>query len=124
MGLWIEVITDHGPHLKFSYGGFGQFRRAIAEMAGFLLKWKRGFGGSQEWIGDEPFYYLLDHSDSDGTICEEDCKDLLKDFKKYREEFEVECADKGYPDWMLSKYDEFTSLLEMAIDLDGRLLFG
>lgn len=65
-------FSHGGAH--WAYGGFGQFREALALHEGFDLDTMVGFGGDQPW---EPVATalkpLLNHSDCDGDLSPEEC---------------------------------------------------
>ena len=67
----------------WSYGGFGNFRRRLANKIGINLSAMKGFGGdiSFETIKDniEPF---LNHSDCDGILTVEECEKVAPRLKE------------------------------------------
>ena len=118
MGLDVDLVVSIRSFRAGSYGGFNSFREAIAEATGTILGDMVGFGGQKEWSGEEPFYYLLDHSDCDGEIY--DLEELLQDFKKHRETvFEFLGEDQYNKD----KYDLWIGVLEEGGEKDGYLVF-
>jgi len=70
--------TSHGAWHS-SYRSFNEWRRAIADIAGFPpLKEMEGFGGKHRWeelpaTADRRLVPLLCHSDCDGEIAPVDC---------------------------------------------------
>ena len=118
MGLDIDLVASIRGFRAGSYSGFHAFREAVAEATGTILGDMVGFGGKTEWTGEEPFYYLLDHSDCEGELY--DLEELLQDFKKYRETvFEFLSEDQYKKD----KYDLWIEVLEEGIEKDGHLVF-
>jgi len=65
-----------------SYSGFGHWRRILAKLVNIDLDEMEGFDGTIQWTGDERFYELFNHSDCDGTLTPNQCKELLKDFEE------------------------------------------
>jgi hypothetical protein len=125
MGLDIELLTrpDERGHISFSYGGFGELRRRLADAAGLgdLLGYK-GFGGTTEWpsIDDEPLVALLNHSDCDGELWSwqiEHLADRLlavtRDWPKTEGPF---VSDR-------SKVEEFAAVCRRCVDGGGVLAF-
>ncbi|WAH35012.1 hypothetical protein [Alicyclobacillus dauci] len=72
MGLDFSHCDAH-----WAYSGFMRFRRRLAEQIGFALDEMEGFGGTRsfdEMVDDiKP---LLDHSDCDGELTPEECKQV------------------------------------------------
>lgn len=77
MGLDTSHDAWHGP-----YSSFAEWRRAVAQAAGFPpLTEMRGFGGSLAWEtspGDKRLIPLLHHSDCDGEISPANCADIAE----------------------------------------------
>lgn len=76
MGLDTSHDAWHG-----SYGSFNNFRRELAKAAGITLDDMYGFNGNIQWdtLEPRPLHILLNHSDCDGEIPWEVCKDLADD---------------------------------------------
>jgi len=77
MGLDIGCNCGCTNFRAGSYGGYSEWRRALAHTAGIELAEMQGFTADAEpkqWTGEEPFYELLYHSDCESA-------ELLKDFK-------------------------------------------
>jgi len=122
MGFYLSVIktlSTNETETRFTIGGLTQFKKALSELAGFLYEWKLRDG----FEGTETFYGFLD-SDFNTIIEEEECVELLKQFKEMREDFKIDCKDKDHPPWMLERYDQIIKMLELAVKEDGRILFG
>jgi len=83
MGLDIYCKKEDCKEVSFragSYSGFHAWRVTLAKLNGISLDTKLGFDGDIPWTTKEPFYELLNHSDCDGELTQDDCKQLLKDF--------------------------------------------
>jgi hypothetical protein len=116
MGLDISHNAWHG-----SYSSFGEWRRTVAELAGFPpLDEMRGFGGSRQWgvdgAGDLRLIPLLHHSDCNGEISPEDCAAIADALKAL--------LDKPWPDdWLLDKTRQFIVGARTAAAADEPLEF-
>jgi hypothetical protein len=72
VGFSSESAGLIGPH--WAYGGFGRFRRRLAESEGFALDEMEGFKGRRSWSDvATPLEPLLNHSDCDGELTPEEC---------------------------------------------------
>jgi hypothetical protein len=72
MGLDTSHDCWHG-----AYSAFNRFRTKLAEVAGYgKLDDYDGFGGDKPWPGKSKLEILLHHSDCDGEIQWQDCRDL------------------------------------------------
>lgn len=77
MGLDLRVQGYKTDNTKIgSYSGFGNFRESWAKHLGFNLKEMDGFGGEKKWT-NEPIQAFFNHSDCEGEISVEDCKEIL-----------------------------------------------
>lgn len=77
MGLDLQVKHFRTENTKIgSYSGFNDFRETWGRHLGFELREMEGFGGSKPWT-DEPLQSFFNHSDCDGDISPEDCKEIL-----------------------------------------------
>lgn len=77
MGLDLRVKGYRTEHTKISsYIGFGEFRRAWAQRLGFNLDEMEGLGGTKKWT-NEPLQCFFNHSDCDGELTVEECKQIL-----------------------------------------------
>lgn len=62
---------------RWSYGGFGNFRRRLANEIGMNLDDMEGFGGNIPFhIYQDDIIPLLNHSDCDGELTPEECKQV------------------------------------------------
>ena len=77
MGLDLRIKGYRTKDDKIgSYIGFNDFRRTWARHLGFTLSVMEGFGGTKPWT-NEPLQAFFNHSDCDGEISPEDCKEIL-----------------------------------------------
>jgi len=68
MGLNFSIST-RSSNAAWSYSGFGNFRRKLAEEIRIDLNAMEGFGGKTKWdTVKDPIKYLLNHSDCDGHL--------------------------------------------------------
>jgi hypothetical protein len=90
-----------------------------------------GFGGKKKWKKDTPFSELLSHSDCDGELSLDECKNLLKDFNSYLDDkmdkrkmiiFKLENTNNDAL-WFLEKMKEWRIALKEAVDKGGKLVF-
>lgn len=78
MGLDLHINGYESENSKIgSYGGFMGFRVTWAKHLGFDLREMRGFGGKKKWT-KEPLQCFFNHSDCDGLLTPNDCKEILK----------------------------------------------
>jgi hypothetical protein len=97
-----EEIID-GP--GWSCGGFNDFRCRLASEIGINLHDMQGFGsrgrgtGSQPWDTiDDPIVPLLDHSDCDGELSAEECREVAPRLRELigswpQGDFDRQCAE-------------------------------
>lgn len=82
MGLDLRVQGYRTQDTKIgSYMGFNDFRKAWANHLGFELEDMIGFGGDKEWT-NEPLQCFFNHSDCDGELSVEECKEILAQAEK------------------------------------------
>lgn len=82
MGLDLRVKNYRTEDTKIgSYVGFNDFREAWANHLGFTLHEMEGFGGKKKWT-NEPLQSFFNHSDCDGEISVEDCREILAQAQK------------------------------------------
>lgn len=81
MGLdFTAACVDNLPH--WSYGGFNHFRIKLAEQIGINLNGMDRFGGNKSWDDiDHPIKSLLHHSDCDGELTPDECKQIAKELR-------------------------------------------
>jgi len=61
----------------WAYSGFNRFRDRLTKELGFSLKDMEGFGGNKSWDKiKDPILPLLNHSDCDGNLTPEECKEV------------------------------------------------
>lgn len=102
MGLDTTHDCWHG-----SYSSFNEFRRSLAQSAGWQLEEMSGFGGVEPWPdkAEDALVILLNHSDCEGEIAVDD---LLPLAKRLRE------IDDGRDAWRAKAVRQFATGLEMA----------
>jgi hypothetical protein len=121
MGLDLRVGREEGrlpndPWPQWSYMGFGQFRRRLAQHIGIDLDQMRGFGGEGDWdTVPSPLRHLLDHSDCNGELTPDQAAELAP---ALRQALEVIGRDAD-PDDLAWDYDrragaELVQLLELC----------
>lgn len=60
---------------RWGYGGFGRFRRRLANQIGIDLMTMDGFGGTRSFHTiNDPIRHLLDHSDCEGNLEPHKCR--------------------------------------------------
>lgn len=80
---------------RWSYSGFGRFRRRLAKQIGINLDDMYGFGGEREWdTVNDPIKPLLDHSDCDGVLTPEECKLVYPRLEELIRDWDDEDYDK------------------------------
>jgi len=124
MGLDVCLCVTGWGFRAGSYGGFNTWRTMLAQVVDIDLQEMNGYKDwgrvkGIEWTGNEPFYWLLDHSDCEGEIW--DVEELYNDFAKYR--------DKAHEMWVghdsfLEKYDKWMQLCKDANEQGGFIRFG
>jgi hypothetical protein len=78
--FWIEAKPEY-TGCCWSYCGFNDFRKRLAESIGINLDEMKGFcNDGKEWPDPkkEPLVYFLDHSDCDGELLPEECRAVWK----------------------------------------------
>ncbi|MFD0587662.1 hypothetical protein ACFQZE_06580 [Paenibacillus sp. GCM10027627] len=80
---------------RWSYSGFNNFRKKLANELGFNLNEMQGFGGSRKFneIKDD-IVYLLDHSDCDGHITAKRCAKVAPRLRELVKTWDNEDYDK------------------------------
>lgn len=119
MGLDFSHADAH-----WSYGGFMRFRERLAGEAGITLRDMAGFatmadnGKQLPWDAiDDPIKSLLNHSDCDGDLSPDECKEVAPRLRE---------LVKGWPD---DDYDKIHALMlakgmELAASQKEKLRFG
>jgi len=118
----LTIYTDN-PHPEWSYGGFHDFRQALAAHVGITLSEMDGFTYpgivAKPWPNTpEPIFILLCHSDSQGYLGPHECGALAPRLR----EVIAEMGDK------LSTFDReqgllFAEFMERAITEGKRIEF-
>jgi hypothetical protein len=98
-----------------SYGGYGQWRQALATLA--------GYGNAEDCWGEDgdtgPFSELINFSDCEGAIGPVVSAKLAKDFA----EFDGAAAKVMADPWFYERYAHWRKAFEMAAD-GGAVEFG
>lgn len=81
MGLDFSAsCIDDMPH--WAYSGFNNFRVKLAKHIGIHLYGMDRFGGNKSWDDiDHPIKSLLYHSDCDGELTPDECKQVAKELR-------------------------------------------
>ncbi|RSN55597.1 hypothetical protein DMH12_15370 [Streptomyces sp. WAC 04229] len=122
MGLDLRVGREEGrlpndPWPSWSYLGFGQFRRRLAQHIGVDLDQMHGFGGDGDWTTvPSPLRHLLDHSDCDGELTPQQASELAPALQRALQEIGCGVEPGDDPGW---DYDqktgaELVQLLELC----------
>lgn len=108
MGLSIYIGDDDRSAVGWSYGGFGQLRRALARHEGIDLDRMEGFGdGNRSWdTVTTDLKPLLNHPDDHGDLTPEQCARVVPRLR------EVLSDLQGGEDW------RFLSGLKLAEAMD------
>lgn len=78
MGLDTTHNAWHGP-----YSSFGRWRKWLAKQIGFNLEEMQGYGGDRPFDEmDHDIKPLLNHSDCDGELSPEECKQIANGLKQ------------------------------------------
>lgn len=97
---------------RWSYGGFDRARTRLAKEFDIVLQEMVGFGGNVPWDHSRsPVMYLLDHSDCDGNLSPEQCREIAPALR---------AAVASWPD---DDYDKKT-FLELADGMEEAADFG
>lgn len=68
---------------SWSYGGFMEFRKRLANQIGVNLDRMAGFGGKRSWTTvKDSIKLLLNHSDCDGTLSLGQCRKIAPRLRK------------------------------------------
>lgn len=99
MGLDLVYMNQESRHgdealeARWSYSGFMQFRVKLCKAIGYGdLGDYNGFGGSVPWPTPKdqlysPINHLLNHSDCDGELTAEQCKEMAQPFREVIEKW-------------------------------------
>lgn len=69
------------PH--WSYSGFGDFRKRLAESIGITLEEMKGFSPiGKSWPFSHPVEALLAHSDCDGVLSPYECAQIVEPLRE------------------------------------------
>jgi len=104
-----------------SYSGFHEFRAQLVDYD----------------AGRGLFHALLDHSDCDGELSQEECAKLHEDFVRERDAFieavhekfkgndgEMSANAQEEVDWFIKKYGEWMEWVGVCAAYGGRLVFA
>lgn len=96
MGLDTTHNCWHGP-----YSSFGDFRKTLAAQIDIDLPLMEGYGGPVSWdLITHKIKPLLLHSDCDGELSSEECKQIAEGLEEICDEFDesksMYCHDLGY----------------------------
>jgi hypothetical protein len=125
MGLCL--FPDDGdidsPDISWSYHGFGEFRRRLAEAEGIVLSEMRGFGGERSWsevsTALEP---LLDHPDDHGELTAAQCAAVLPRLEAVIQQWATE--PDAPPQAFVEQLRQLVVVLRLCVEKDVALLFG
>ncbi|MCK9570870.1 hypothetical protein M0R72_18110 [Candidatus Pacearchaeota archaeon] len=128
MGLDFHIESNKELHAGWSYSGFMKYRRKLANEIGLVLNDMIGFGGDEEWpdAKDEPLVHLLDHSDCDGELTADQCRELLPRLKEIVDEWKERTpANMGfaYERYDIQQSEELCNMLEYCAEHGESLLF-
>jgi len=78
---------------QWSYGGFNRFRKMLAETVGIDLEKMEGFGSPPykgiSWDGiDDEIIPLLNHSDCEGELTAQECKQVAPRLREIASQWE------------------------------------
>lgn len=113
--------TTHGA-FNGAYSSFNTFRENLAVHFNLVLDNMIGFGGTSSWseLSDQRLYAFFNHSDCDGSMSVEECKetaDAMRDVLASRE-FE----DKEYGS-LYHRLETFATGCELAVSKNEPLKF-
>jgi hypothetical protein len=127
VGLDIYCKCGETSFRAGSYNGFHEWRVALASLNGMDLTEMEGFGGDKRWTRKEPFYELLSHCDCEGDLTEEECRELMKDFKDERKPLRglsKILKTQSDRDWFKSHWNEWKDAITHATVVGCELEFG
>jgi hypothetical protein len=105
-----------GDHVAFqagSYGGYGEFRRALCQAALHGVTPEQVWADPDSYAG-RPFFELIQFADNEGTIGPEAAADLATDFANERVRVVPRLARAGDAGWMVAKYGKWQKACELA----------
>ena len=113
-----DDITDGAVYLKSeefhfragSYSGYGEWRRRLAGLAGYVDPEAVWNGG----VATGPFFELINFSDCEGIIGTSVSAKLAKDFADH--EHAALGVDGPDSEWFVAKYAEWKKAFEIAAD--------
>lgn len=115
-GPWYR-FTAETETLGFGAGryvSYSQWRDALASFVGHVSARHYWTEGAEDW----PFFELISFSDNEGTIGPEAARDLLEDFRAWRDRYYAayEAESNVLDGWYRQKYDDWTRACELAAD--------
>ena len=89
-------LDFRGSEARWSYGGFNRFRKKLAEKIGINLDDMAGFvEAGKSWAGiDDGIVPLLNHSDCDGELTPDECKQVAPRLRELVSDFPSDDYDK------------------------------
>jgi hypothetical protein len=92
VGIDISPGGAHG-----SYSGFHRFRQRVAKQAGIVLDEMEGFGnrdegtpGTKKWQEGDPIVHLLNHSDCDGILTPQQCRECAPRLRELIKDWDIQ----------------------------------
>ncbi|MFH9333511.1 hypothetical protein ACH4KU_31660 [Streptomyces althioticus] len=127
MGLVLFPGDDdtRSPDVSWSYTGFGEFRRWLAQVEGFTLDEMHGFGGQRPWNDvSTTLAPLLDHPDDDGPdLTPAQCAAIRPRLQEIADQ-----REGGSTDPLLHRHmddaRQLVVVLQCCVEKDVDLLFG
>ena len=115
-GLIANMTYTYADSFGFragSYGGYGAWRRSLAEMAGYSVE-----GVRRDPPVIRPFIELINFSDCEGMIGPAASAKLARDFAEHQARAEVWATTMGDLEggWWLESYNDWRRAFEMATD--------
>lgn len=115
----VDYLSPQYDCISIPYSTYNQYRDMIS---------KRMFGVLSEdiWTNiakykDEPFFEFINFSDCKGHIDADVCKNLLDDFKTYKDKIIPEDEHNQY---FINFYEDYTKYLEIVVENDGVLVYS
>lgn len=105
-------------HVDFSYGGYGQFRRALCKAA-YGVDAERAWGEPETYSG-HPFWLMINFADNEGWIGPTAAAQLAREFEdnagRIKAKFREQPAEPMSWGDFTEEYDTFARLFRLAAD--------
>jgi hypothetical protein len=102
---------------SWSYSGFNLFRERLAKEIDLDLRAMEGYGGDRPWSAvKDPLVPLLNHSDAEGAINEEECRTIAPRLRELVRRWPDDDPDR-------EQGEALADAMEEAAEIGGEISF-